>query len=272
MGRAAAGVLSRQEEFEVQRGTEGMKRSLNADLPCQRCSESTSCAVGSLTTSLRGMQSLPVIFSRYQAGQHVIDQNEPTTGLRVVCKGTVLECSWNEAGQECGLRLVGVGGLVAATDTLLCASHYSVSVRVLAKATIAFLKGDEVQKQLASSPTFSRMLLVQISRQMRSLEEQYGRLAHNSACERMIDLLRTLAMLGGEPSQTGVAFPAPLERAVLASMVGTTPETVSRLLTRFRKTGLVRISQSKMFFPSLKRLEEATCCQSSARASLDRQG
>src|SRR5581483_11044821 len=172
-----------------------------ADPPCQRCPECTACALGNLTTSLTGQQLSPVVFTGYRAGQHVIDQNEPTTGLRVVCRGTVTEFSCSEAGQECCVHIVGIGGLVTATDTLACASHCSVSAKALTNSTIAFLKGDELQRQLASNTAFTRKLLMQICRQMKALEERHVRLAYNSACERMIDLLRTLADLGGEPFQ-----------------------------------------------------------------------
>ncbi|ULA62627.1 MAG: hypothetical protein LZF86_50007 [Nitrospira sp.] len=228
---------------------------------CRRCPERTRCPLADLVNAQAPEQAVPALFTEYRAGQYICVEHEPMIGLHVVCTGAVAVHSCNEDGHECGLHLVGIGGYLNATDALLEKNLYSVSAKVLINATVAVLRQSEFQRALREQPDFSLKLVQQVGRQMKRLEERQGELARDSACERMLALLRALADLGGEQVLNEVALPATLERADLASLIATTPETISRLLSKFQKSGVVRSSRRTILIPNLKRLKHATCCE-----------
>ncbi|MCC6141652.1 MAG: Crp/Fnr family transcriptional regulator [Nitrospira sp.] len=228
---------------------------------CRQCPERARCPLADLVDAQPPEPAWPVLFTEYRAGQYICTEHEPMIGLHVVCTGAVAVYSCNTDGHECGLHLVGAGGYLNATDTLLQKDLYSVSAKVLIDAAVAVLRQGEFQRALQERPTFALKLVQQVGRQMKRLEERQGELARNSACERMLTLLRILADLGGEQAVNGVVLPATLARADLASLIATTPETISRLLSKLQKSGVVRSSRSAILIPSIKRLTQATCCE-----------
>lgn len=239
-----------------------VKRRLSLTTPdCLRCPVQTLCPLADLSPGTSEKKPPSVSCTRYQAGQYVFTEHQPATGIHVVCNGVASVQSSNEEGTEFGLHLLGTGGFLNVTDALCEEGIYSVSAKVLVDANIAFVRQDEFLRRMADQSVFTLKLLQQVGRQMKQLEERQGQLACSSACERMICLLRSLADLGGKQAFSGVALPATLERSDLASLIGTTPETISRLMSRLHKSGLVQSSMSKIHIPDIHRLKHATCCE-----------
>ena len=230
------------------------------DTPCYRCPKNQSCAIFELVNVSVDRLSSPVIFSRYQPGRYISRQDEPAVGLYVVCRGLVMVSSMHERGHEYGLDLVGVGGVLHATDNVLRENCYTVSTKVLTDATIAFLRVNDFAKSMRDSSSFATKLTQQVCHQTKQLKERYGYLASESVCQRMMYLLSSLADLAGQPSVDGLVFPMRLDRSDLAVLLATTPETISRLSARLQRSGLVRLESSRIILPDPERLKRATCC------------
>jgi CRP-like cAMP-binding protein len=78
-----------------------------------------------------------------------------------------------------------------------------------------------------------------VAERLRRAQEMIQHLSANSAEVRIAHTLLRLAGKLGSPGAGGVVIQIPLSREDLAAMTGTTPETVSRVLSRFRRAGLV---------------------------------
>lgn len=237
------------------------KRSFTQNQWCPQCPKQQNCPFADLVRGGESEGTTPVLFTHYRPGQYIYTQNGPMNGLHVVCAGAVMVQVCNEEGVEYGLHLVGAGGCLNATDVLSKRAVYSASAKVLSDANIAFLSQTELQCLLPQHPAFSFKLLYQVSEQLQLLEEQQIYLAHGNACERMLHLMQRLTSLGIQHSVDGVTLPATLDRADIASLVATTPETISRLMTRLQKAGLVQSRENRTQVLDMNRLKRATCCE-----------
>lgn len=201
-----------------------------------------------------------LIFAEYGPGEHIVDQGRPTTGLHVVCAGAVMIVGVNDRGDEYGLHVVGPGNVLAMTDVLLEEKYYSITAEALTDTLVAFLRMDRFRHICNTNPMFAKGLTQASMQQVQSLERRHGELTHDSACRRLLHLLRDLTVLGGRPSVQGVRVPVPLKRSTLASLIGARPETISRLRVLLQKEGLVKFGEKETVILNPDRITKGKCC------------
>lgn len=196
------------------------------------------------------------VLKRYRIGQDIIHGGEPNAWLHLVCRGLVLVTTLGEGGEESVLHVVGVGGIVDARDCFLSSKIYTVSARALTDTTILFIRHDELNKQLEAVPSLAARLLRQIAAQLQVLEERYAERGSQDAYRRVVRTLLRLVQLSEQGSATEVVLPLPLGRSLLSQLAGTSPETISRVMARLRKLGVVRQARHEVRIPDVRRLQE----------------
>lgn len=162
----------------------------------------------------------------------------------------------NESGHELAMHLLGVGGILDALDIFLQKPCYSVSAKALTDAVITFIKPDVLHQRLATEPLLMLKLWRQVCAQMRALEERYSRLQSHDVSNRLLHALLDLAQCCEPPPGNKAVLPMRLTRSCLAKMVGTTPETISRVMASLRKRRLVLHSAQRITIPDVQRLRE----------------
>ncbi|MGQ9513386.1 Crp/Fnr family transcriptional regulator [Thermodesulfitimonas sp.] len=73
-------------------------------------------------------------------------------------------------------------------------------------------------------------------------------LALKRARERLAGVLLRLAEKEGEPVRDGVRLKMPLKVETLAYLAGLTPETTARIMSRWRKEGIIRREKRRLVF------------------------
>lgn len=185
-------------------------------------------------------------------GESVVRMGEPVTSLIVVASGLLRLSRSSRSGREQVLRELGPGqffgemalftditaegDLIAATETHAC---------VLEKTA--------VQDVLKSEPHLAVGLVQAIAQRLAEAERTIGDLALLDVGERLAAELLRLAE-AAEAGSGGVAFELPVTWAQLATKLGTTPESLSRRLTRLAKEGLVQVDGRRVVVPDLDAL------------------
>lgn len=177
------------------------------------------------------------------------------TGLHVLCDGwaTVTKNS-GEGQNDRTLYVVGVGGLLDVSDNLAAAPVYSGTVKALTNSTVSFIRSDEFAKRLETDQTFSGTLLRLLAKQLRVLEEQYIVRFSQDVASRIIHLLLEFARPYWQGRSNAVTVPIKLSRASLAEIVGTTPETVSRAISRLKQQRHLLETPRETVIPDIERL------------------
>jgi len=196
------------------------------------------------------------VLKHYRIGQDIIHEGEPSAWLHLVCRGLVLVTTLGEGGEESVLHVVGVGGIVDARDCFSSSDIHAVSARALTDATILFIRHDELHKRLEAAPFHAAKLLRQIVTQLQMLEERYVERQSEDASRRVVRTLLRLVQLSEKGSGVGVVLPFPLGRSLLSQLAGTSPETISRVMARLRKMGVVRQARYEVRIPDVRRLQE----------------
>jgi CRP/FNR family transcriptional regulator len=152
------------------------------------------------------------------------------------------------------LYVVGAGGLLDVSDNLASSPVYSGTAKSLTHSTVAFIRGDEFARRLETDQTFTAKLLRLIAKQLHTLEEQYIVRLSQDAASRIIHVLLVFARPYGVECSKAVRLPMKLSRASLAEIVGTTPETISRAISKLKQQRHILETQRETIISDIERL------------------
>jgi CRP-like cAMP-binding protein len=187
-------------------------------------------------------------------GDTLSRQGEPAERFFVVQAGYAKLVSTSEDGNEI---LVGIAGPLDAIGHAAVAGtrrDYIVTSCALTPMTVAAWDRDEALAIAREFPEVHARIDAQL---LRNIELVLGRLhlvSEGKVTQRLARALVELAERHGEPHALGIEIAPPLTRHDIASIVGTTLFTASRVLSDWEDKGLVESSRAKVRVRSLEGL------------------
>ncbi|HET8795247.1 MAG TPA: Crp/Fnr family transcriptional regulator [Arthrobacter sp.] len=167
-------------------------------------------------------------------GEAVYRVGEPGTCLFVVAAGAVKLVRTSGSGQSVLLEVVTPGGSFGALGSS-AASHYGETARSLGESCILRLAGADSRQILRKHPSVALAALDDLADRLEKSHQVIRQLSADTVEQRVA---ATLLGLDEKLSQYGAGETGhpriPLSRGELASMAGTTPETVSRVMSQWR--------------------------------------
>jgi CRP/FNR family transcriptional activator FtrB len=162
----------------------------------------------------------------------LISEGEPSDFLHVVLAGAVdLFAQWN--GRDTSLATVRPVATFILAATIRNAP-YLMSARTLEKSRIALIPSQDVRATFDADPTFARAIVAELAQCYRSVVKAQKDLKLRSSLERLANyLLRQQRRAGG-----GAAFDLEFEKRRLASVLGMTPENLSRAFKGLQPYGV----------------------------------
>lgn len=176
----------------------------------------------------------------FQAGEIVCYQGDPGSTCHIIVHGRVRVFVIGEDGQELSVRFLGRGdifGEMALFDDL----PRSANVEALENTRTLELHRDVLFGCLQRSPALALSLLRALSERLRYATEEAGGLASLTVVERLLRRLQQLAEWAGTPTEDGVRITLPMNQQELATLIGTSRESVNRALVQLRRQGKVRL-------------------------------
>ena len=175
-------------------------------------------------------------------------------GLYVLCRGRVKE-GWHtpRVKQRHLFRYLTPGEVLAAAEVFTQKIWHMTYAMSLEESRLLFL-GQEECSLLLEEPSLGSSLLHQLAREVIWTKQQMKLRCHG-LIERVAWLLLTLA-----PPKAGVDNPQPglqprLTNGELAEMAGCSPVSVSRVLNRLRREGILAREKGQILVLDPKRLQ-----------------
>ena len=171
---------------------------------------------------------------------HVVTQDEPGDALFIIAKGRMKVVLYGDNGREVILTLLKTGdffGEMALLDDL----PRSANVIALADSRVLVLKRDGFAEHIRKSPTTALNVMAELSRRLRRADEIIGNLATLDVYGRVAHIMIDLAKKDGEEVEGGILIRERPTQQDIASMIGTSRETVSRVLSEFQRRGFVEM-------------------------------
>lgn len=175
----------------------------------------------------------------YETGDTIYFTGDPATKLYVVAAGKVKLLRHAPTGQEILLDLLLPGDFFGSLPILGEKTHVDTAQAHTTCCALT-ITGEYFQTILQQHPQVSLALLEIVSHRLQDAHETIHQLSATPVESRLAATLLKLATKLGEERAGELLIQLPLSRQDLADMTGATVETVSRIMSQFRKQNLIR--------------------------------
>jgi CRP/FNR family transcriptional regulator len=144
---------------------------------------------------------------------------------------------------------LGLGSVVSGNE-------YRVSAETLEPSQIKFVKRDDVFRLMHQFPQIALRSCEQLARQAEHDNEQIRAIGlSRSAAEKLAHLILGWAQESGRPASGGTRIQLLMTHHDISQLIGTSRETVTRLLKEFRARGIVSVKGSSLIIVNPAALE-----------------
>jgi CRP/FNR family transcriptional activator FtrB len=188
------------------------------------------------------------VLQRFPRDTILFEQGERPDFLHVLVEGAVQLYGRSAEGRETVVEVL------SAVDTFVLAAAltdqpYLMSAKALEPSTILMLPAHTLREQIARQPTLALEMLASLASQCRRMVRQVKDLKLRTSTQRLAAFLQSRAV----PPVDGVAIELPVNKHVLASRLGMTPENLSRAFTALAEQE-IRVKGRTVVIGSIDRL------------------
>ncbi len=174
----------------------------------------------------------------FARGEWIFSDGDEGEGFFVILEGGVKIFKLSPAGKEQILHLFGPGdsfGEVAVFE----GGSFPANAQTLQKTRVVFFPRTAFRALLRRHPDLALKLLADLSRKLREFTLQIESLALKEIPSRLASYLLYLAR---EQAGNGKEVTLGISKGELARLLGTIPETLSRIFGRLSGQGLIRVT------------------------------
>lgn len=173
----------------------------------------------------------------WAADDLIFSAGQPANSLYVVAEGRVKLSRSTANGTETVTDIMVPGELFGAMSTLGEPQHLQTATALVGSCTLR-IDQDEFRQLLAEQPRIGLRVLDDVAARLQRAESDIG--TTDTVPQRVATaLLRLADKLGEDRGAEGIMLEVPLSRADLAGLARSTPESVSRVMSRWKKDGLI---------------------------------
>jgi CRP/FNR family transcriptional regulator, cyclic AMP receptor protein len=193
-----------------------------------------------------------VVSRRHPANQVILLENDWGSSVYFILEGWVKIRTYNLDGKEVTLNILGKGELFGEMAPLEEVPR-STDVITLVPTVIGSMPASDFVKLLHTQPLAGIHLSQLMARRLRQVNRRL-RLRESDSTSRVADIILFLADGQGHRGAGGIEIPN-LPHRELSSLSGLARETVTRVLSKLEKKGLIVREKDMMSIPDINALE-----------------
>ncbi|MCW5830122.1 MAG: Crp/Fnr family transcriptional regulator [Deltaproteobacteria bacterium] len=175
----------------------------------------------------------------------IIHRMDPGDSMFIIASGKVKVSLYGEDGREIILSTLGPGDFFGEMS-LLDQEPRSADVTTKEDAVLLQLKRDDFVSHVQKFPSVALNILAEMSRRLRRADEKIGNLVLLDVYGRVARVLLEISQNEGVVTDEGIVIENRPTHQEIASMIGTSRETVSRVLSDLSKDGYIRVHGKKI--------------------------
>lgn len=179
---------------------------------------------------------------RLGAGQFLVYPGDESRGVYVVLNGTLKLAFSSQGGEEKVLELL-TSGRNFGQGELFAGRPFSYAIEALTECRLLLLPAAVVQQLVARDGAFAGSMLRCLGVQFHSLARNVESLSTQSAMQRVVQFLENRVV---DVDRGAATVELLTRKGVLASRLGVTPETLSRILRELTGRGLITVNGERL--------------------------
>ncbi len=230
-------------------------RALTSCLNCPLREEGLFCKLPPKT--LRQLQALRQN-SFYPAGAELFVEGEAPRGVFILCNGRAKLTSASGSGKGVLLRTAEAGEVLG-LSSVIAGQPYAVSATTLDPLQVNFIPRQTFLRFLRDNSAVAARVAEHLSMELHQAWKQTRLLTlAPDARGKLAKLLLQLAGKNGRRLPDGVRFVLNMSQGEIAEQIGSTRETVNRLLTDLKRRRLIAVKGSSVTLLNPEELRKLT--------------
>lgn len=173
---------------------------------------------------------------KYGKGETIFFEGDEADGFYIVSSGQIKVFKMNPMGKEHILHIFGPGEPVGEVP-VFSKQPFPANAEALVKSSTLFFPRKDFVALIENNPSIALNMLAVLSRRLRQFATQIENLSLKEVPARLAGYLLYIAE---EQKNEGVVQ-LPVSKGQLASLLGTIPETLSRIFARMSDEGLIQV-------------------------------
>jgi len=190
---------------------------------------------------------------KFKRGESVYMPKDSSDGILLVATGRVKICHVTPEGKQSILGFVDPGEIFGEL-ALLDNGQRENSAQAAEKTTLVMIPRSELLSVVQKYPSIVLGVTKLIGMRRQRVERRLRNLLFRSNRDRLIHLLLELAEKYGQPGENGIQLQIRLSHQEMASIIGSTRETVTVVLGQLQSEKLLTIARRRILLHSLERL------------------
>lgn len=191
----------------------------------------------------------------YPKGALLFVEGEQPRGVYIICSGKVKLTTTSAEGRTLIVKIANHGEILGASGVIL-GRPYEVSAETLEASQVSFIRRDDFLRFLSAYSEACMHTAYQLSEKYEAAQREIRSLglAHTTS-EKLAKLILDWSA-EGEPTPQGTRMQVLLTHEEIAQMIGTTRETVTRLLSEFKRKKLITVKGSSFFLVGKEQMRD----------------
>jgi CRP/FNR family transcriptional regulator len=191
----------------------------------------------------------------HKKGEAIILQDSDVNGLYIIVDGMVRISRTSEDGRVKVLAILSPGDIMGEMS-ILDEELASATAEAFEDSKLLFIRREDFQNILLKYPAISLSVAKVLARRLRLADKEIEELTFYSVKARVIKILLELADRYGRKTDTGLMISLKLTHQELADMVGSSRETVSRIISALEKRSLIINEGGYTVIKDIERLKD----------------
>lgn len=173
---------------------------------------------------------------KFAKGETIFFEGDDADGFYLVSSGQIKVFKMNPMGKEHILHIFGPGEPVGEVP-VFSKQPFPATAEALSKSTTYFFPRKDFVSLIEQNPSIALNMLAVLSRRLRQFATQIENLSLKEVPARLAGYLLYTA----EEQSNSEVITLPVSKGQLASLLGTIPETLSRIFARMSEEGLIQV-------------------------------
>ena len=199
---------------------------------------------------LREMAAI-CIAKRYRRGESIFFEGDPGIGFYMVASGKVKIFKTSLEGKEQILHIFGPGEPFGEVP-VFHGNPFPANAETLSEAELLFFPRTEFVGLVSANPSLALNMLAMLALRLRRFTTQIENLSLKEVPGRLASYLLYLT----EEQERSDRVVLDIPKGQLASLLGTSSETLSRIFAKMTEEGLIRVEGKSIDLLDLERLKE----------------
>ncbi len=228
--------------------------------PRSCCGCSVHGSFCSLSDELRPVFESLKTSAEYSKGEFAFHEADPCHSVMIVCKGSMKLVTSSSEGRNLLLRFVGPGGLLGDSEAMTALASYQCSAIATEPSVLAVIPRATFVRFVTAYPEAGLRLTYALSEEYKMAQREAKALAFGgNSTSRLAHLLLEQASRHGQVVADGIHIPSQITHLEYAQSIGSTRETVTRILGNLQHDGVIERTEDEIVIHDPAALASLDC-------------